>query len=122
VEGTDMRIDSMDAQFKVVDRVAEIPLPVQGQQKTIPVQRTEDYKPEVISEKVVISAIERANKAMVAANRALEFSIHEKTKEIMVKVVDTETKEVVREIPSEKILDILANILEMAGLLVDERR
>ena len=40
----------------------------------------------------------------------------------MVKVVDTETKEVVREIPSEKILDILANILEMAGLLVDERR
>lgn len=117
-----MRIDSMDAQFKVVDRVAEIPLPVQGQQKTIPVQRTEDYKTEVISEKVVISAIEKANKAMVAANRALEFSIHEKTKEIMVKVVDTETKEVVREIPSEKILDILANILEMAGLLVDERR
>ena len=73
-----MRIDSMDAQFKVVDRVAEIPLPVQGQQKTIPVQRTEDYKPEVISEKVVISAIEKANKAMVAANRALNFQFMKK--------------------------------------------
>jgi flagellar protein FlaG len=40
----------------------------------------------------------------------------------MVKVVDTETQEVIREIPSEKILDMVANILEMAGILVDERR
>jgi flagellar protein FlaG len=122
-----MRIESMDAQFKVTDR-PEIPMPVQNQQKTIPVHQTEDNKPEEskasagISDKVVISAIEKANKAMMPAKRALEFSIHEKTRDIMVKVIDTETKEVIREIPSEKILDIFANILEMAGLLVDERR
>ncbi len=75
-----------------------------------------------LSEKTVIDAIEKANKAIVISRRQLEFNIHDQTKEIMVKVIDTETKEVVREIPPEKVLDMVANILEMAGILVDERR
>ena len=40
----------------------------------------------------------------------------------MVKVIDIETEEIVREIPSEKILDLVAMIWEMTGLIVDERR
>jgi Uncharacterized flagellar protein FlaG len=75
-----------------------------------------------ISDKIVIDAIEKANKAISGANRRFEFSIHEKTKEIMVKVIDSETNEVVREIPNEKILDMVARMWEMAGLIVDERR
>jgi len=75
-----------------------------------------------LNDSTVIDAIEKANKAIVISGRQLEFSIHEKTKEIMVKVIDTETKEVIREIPPEKILDMVACILEMAGILVDERR
>ncbi|MGI6776702.1 MAG: flagellar protein FlaG [Acetivibrionales bacterium] len=75
-----------------------------------------------VSEKVVIDAIEKANKAIIGANRKFEFSIHEVTKEIMVKVINSETNEVIREIPPEKILDMIAKIWEMAGILVDERR
>lgn len=75
-----------------------------------------------ISEKTVIEAIEKANRAVSVAYRRFEYSIHEKTKEIMVKVIDTETDEVIREIPPEKILDLVAMIWEMAGLIVDERR
>lgn len=75
-----------------------------------------------ISEKVVIDAIERANRAISGANRKFEFSIHEKTKEVMVKVIDTDTNQVIREIPPEKILDLVAKMWEMAGLVVDERR
>ncbi len=75
-----------------------------------------------ISDKAVIEAIERANKAISVSNRKFEYSIHEKTKEIMVKVIDSETNEVVREIPPEKILDLVAKIWEMVGLIVDERR
>jgi uncharacterized FlaG/YvyC family protein len=48
-------------------------------------------------------------------------TIH-KPDDIIVKIIDTDTKEVIREIPSEKILDMFANMLELAGLLVDERR
>ncbi len=75
-----------------------------------------------ISEKVVIDAIEKANRAISGANRKFEFSIHEKTKEIMVKVIDSDTNQVIREIPPEKILDMVAKMWEMAGLIVDERR
>lgn len=75
-----------------------------------------------ISERLVIEAIEKANKAIYGGGRKFEFSIHEKTKEIMVKVIDSETDEVIREIPPEKILDLVAKIWEMAGILVDERR
>lgn len=53
--------------------------------------------------------------------RRIEFSIHEKTGDIIVKVYDAETNEIVREIPPEKIKDLVANILERAGLLMDKR-
>jgi len=75
-----------------------------------------------ISEKTVIEAIEKANKAFEGVYRRFEFSIHEKTKEIMIKVIDSATDEVIREIPPEKILDMVATIWEMAGIIVDERR
>lgn len=75
-----------------------------------------------ISDKVVIEAIERANEAISVANKKFEYSIHEKTNEIMVKVIDSNTNKVIREIPPEKILDMVAKMWEMAGILVDERR
>lgn len=75
-----------------------------------------------LSEKVVINAIEKANKAITGVSTKFEFSIHEKTKEIMVKVINSETNEVIREIPPEKILDLVAKMWEMAGIIVDERR
>lgn len=73
------------------------------------------------TEDEVIEAIEAANNKIEIHNNRLEFSIHEKTKEIMVKVIDKETEEVVKEIPPEKILDIVAGLMELAGLLVDEK-
>jgi len=77
---------------------------------------------EYVSEKAVLEAIEKANKAITVTRTQMEFSIHEKTKEIMVKVINTDTKEIIREIPPEKVLDMVAKMWEMAGILVDERR
>lgn len=75
----------------------------------------------LFAEKGLLKAIESTNEDLQAYNRRIEFSIHEKTKDIMIKVVDRDTDEVVREIPPEKIKDMVANILERAGLLIDER-
>lgn len=74
------------------------------------------------TEKALIEAIELANKKINGGNREFEFSIHEKTKQIMVKVIDTDTKELIKEIPPEKILDMVANMCEAAGIFVDEKR
>ncbi|WP_010681156.1 flagellar protein FlaG [Acetivibrio cellulolyticus] len=75
-----------------------------------------------VSDKVVIDAIQKANKAITGANTEFEFSIHEKTKQIMVKIINSDTHEVIKEIPPEKILDMVAKMWEMAGIMVDERR
>ncbi len=75
-----------------------------------------------VSERVVIEAIQRANKAILGGNRRFEFSIHEQTNEIVVKVYNSDTDELIKEIPNEKILDMVAKICEMAGIFVDERR
>ena len=51
-----------------------------------------------------------------------EFGIHEKTNRITVKLVDKQTKEVIKELPPEKMLDMIAKVWEYAGLIVDEKR
>jgi len=67
----------------------------------------------------VIHSIEDANKKIEVYDTKLEFSIHEKTHAIMIKVVKDD--EVIREFPPEKILDMVAKMMELAGLIVDEK-
>jgi len=73
------------------------------------------------NEHEVIKAIEKANVHIRSYDRRLEFSIHDATKQIMVKVINTEDDSVIREIPSEKVLDMVAHMWEVAGILVDEK-
>ena len=75
-----------------------------------------------VGEEQLIKAIEKANKALRGKTTTFEFSIHDATKEIMVKVLDQETGEIIREIPPEKVLDMVARLWEMAGVIVDEHR
>lgn len=66
-------------------------------------------------------AVEETNRIVFPADNQFEFKIHDGTGRIMVKLINKETNETIREIPSEKILDLIANIWEMVGILVDER-
>ncbi|GAB2719740.1 flagellar protein FlaG [Paenibacillus thermoaerophilus] len=75
-----------------------------------------------VGQEHLVKAIEKAIEAVKGHLTSLDFSIHDQTKEIMVKVKDKETGEIIREIPPEKTLDLLAKLQEMAGLFVDERR
>jgi flagellar protein FlaG len=74
-----------------------------------------------IGEQELIEAIERANKALRGVDKRFEFSIHEGTKQIMVKIINDETGEVIKEIPPEKILDMVAKMWELAGIIVDRK-
>lgn len=73
------------------------------------------------SEEEIKAAIGSVNKAINPYDRKLEFSVHEATRYISVKVIDTNTDEVIREIPPEKILDMVAKLWEMAGIIVDKK-
>ena len=72
--------------------------------------------------RMVKKTIEHANQKMFGVSSMFQYSIHEKTNQIMIKVIDKETKEVIMEIPPEKALDAIAKMWELAGIFVDEKR
>ena len=64
--------------------------------------------------------VDNINKNM--NNGEAVFGIHEGTNRITIKIVDKKTKEVIKELPPERTLDMIAKVWEMAGILVDEKR
>lgn len=65
-------------------------------------------------------AVEKLKEKM-AVNTEAVFGIHEGTNRVMIKIVDKETKDVLKEYPPEKTLDMIQKVWEMAGIMVDEK-
>jgi len=72
-----------------------------------------------VSSKAIKEAVEQINKN--ANGSEAVFGIHEKTNRVTIKIVDKETKEVIKELPAERTLDLIAKAWELAGLMVDEK-
>lgn len=68
-----------------------------------------------------IEELNRAIQAIQGPQRTLEFSIHKETHSVMIKVLNKDTGEVIREVPPEKLLDVAAKMMEFAGLIVDKK-
>ena len=71
-------------------------------------------------------AVDDINKSALARpeSEAVFGHYHAKTNRVTIrtKIVDKKTKEVIKEFPPEKTLDMIAKVWEMAGLMVDEKR
>jgi flagellar protein FlaG len=65
--------------------------------------------------------IERANKVIFGEDRHFEFKLHEESNEVIVRLVDNETGEVLREIPPEKLIEMVERIWELVGIIVDKK-
>jgi flagellar protein FlaG len=74
-----------------------------------------------VSQEQLIKAIDRAIKAVQGPETSLQFSVHKETKMITAKVINKETGQIIREVPPEKTLDLIANLWKIAGILIDER-
>jgi len=74
------------------------------------------------SEKQIKEAISKANNKMKVSRTRCEFSYHEETNRVSIKVLDKDTQEVIREIPTEEALEMIEKMWEIAGLLIDEKR
>ena len=64
-------------------------------------------------------AVDEINKN--AKNSEVVFGVHDATNRVTIKIVDRDTKKVLKEYPPEKTLDMIAKVWEMAGLMVDEK-
>ncbi len=68
----------------------------------------------------VQKAVARAQEVLSRASANLKFAVDGDTGTMVVKVVDTETDQVIRQIPSEEMLAIARNIDRLQGLLVKQ--
>lgn len=62
------------------------------------------------------------NKWLQSTSSHVKFTLHEDLNEYYVQVINDQTNEVIREIPSKKVMDMVAKMHEMIGILVDEKR
>jgi flagellar protein FlaG len=95
----------------------DVPTPMQGRMIPLNVLSEND-----ITDSLLGRAVVEANKALELKNTfSLSYEVHDDTNQVMVRVYDSNTEEVIREIPPESKLDTLAKILDFAGLIVDVR-
>ncbi|MDH3251262.1 MAG: flagellar protein FlaG [Ignavibacteria bacterium] len=64
--------------------------------------------------------VSELNEVAKVLHTNLQFSIDEKTKKIVVKVLDADTQKVIRQIPPEEVMKMSARIQELLGVLFDQ--
>lgn len=106
-------VDKIDKTTNVVENAQE-----KGQNNTAEQNSAEQQS---ATNEQIKKAVEQLNKNMAAHSEAI-FGIHEETNRVTIKIVDKDTKKVIKELPPEKTLDMIAKVWEMAGILVDEKR
>lgn len=75
-----------------------------------------------VSDKELRNAVDKLNKFLEDSKTHAEYQYHDKLKnDLMIKIVDDKTGEVIHEVPPKKILDMVAKMLEMVGVLIDKR-
>lgn len=80
-----------------------------------------DNQDKKTGETSMMSTSKDVNK-LINKNTVAEFGFFENTNKVIIKIKDKDTNEVIKEIPSEKALEIFEKALELAGILVDEKR
>ncbi|AVP60128.1 flagellar protein FlaG [Clostridium sporogenes] len=71
--------------------------------------------------KEVKNSVDKLNKLLEGQDIRLEYEIYGKFRDLTIRLINTKTKEVIKEIPPRKIIDMVAKLCEMAGVLVDEK-
>lgn len=84
-----------------------------------PVADTPASVPDVAPDREEVSAaVKKLNESMPPSAQSLEFEIDEESKEVVVKIIDQSTREVVRQMPSKEALEMAKAIDKLQGLLI----
>ncbi len=108
--GSVQPVEKVDKTTNIVENAKEKGQSENGEQSKDPQANIEQIR----------KAVEKLNKNL--SNSEAVFGIHEDTNRVTIKIVDKNTKEVLKELPPEKTLDMIAKVWELAGILIDERR
>lgn len=73
---------------------------------------------EVLDKATLTGAVNKLNEYVAPALQTIEFSIDDESDRIIVRVVDTETQKVLRQIPNEEVLAISKTLDKLRGLVI----
>ena len=76
---------------------------------------------EPVTQEKLQNVVQGMNEFLSASNTHLKFEFHDGLKEYYVTIVDDISKEIVKEIPAKKMLDMYAAMTEFVGLMVDKK-
>lgn len=121
-----MKVDSLESVSKINRQsfdndnksMKEVDQSIKSQPESL--QEINEYSQDELEDDVRES-VKDINDIVQKVKEDLSFEIHDETDRMMVKVIDRKTKEVIKELPPEEMLDLSARIHEMVGLLIDEK-
>ena len=73
-----------------------------------------------VDPKLLDKAVKDLNKGVQNLQRSLQFSVDESSGRTVIKVVDKDTKEVIRQIPEQQVLELAARLDKNAGMFVQD--
>ncbi|MGJ7036254.1 flagellar protein FlaG [Anoxybacillus eryuanensis] len=116
------RISSSLSSTYMYEKTTERPAEQQKQEQTTLQQTmTAKQEEERISKEKLEEIVKGMNEFLQPSHTSLKFNVHEDLKEYYVQLIDERTKEVVREIPPKKLLDMYAAMMKFVGLIVDRK-
>lgn len=83
-------------------------------------KQTESQTAQTVSDEQLKAAVKSVEDYIRPFNSNIEFSVNKDTDQIVTKVIDTATKEIIRQIPSEEMLAIAKALDSLKGLLVKQ--
>jgi flagellar protein FlaG len=96
--------------------------PDAAEQQKQAIQAVEQVKQsQEMSVEEVQAVVDKLNEFMQNGQRNLNFSVDKDTDNVVVKVMDKQTQEVIRQFPSEETLKLTKHIEGMLGLIFNDR-
>ena len=112
VENSVAKVAPLNAKTSVDSRTGKT-LPIPGSDMPTAVSELDTTKNQHnLSSEEVLEAVQNLNAFVQKTRRELNFSVDEQTGRTVVKVIDHETKDVIRQIPAEEILDVARRVAE----------
>jgi len=103
---------------KTADVESGVPISTESENNSLSKENAEhEYLPAEKAKKMADSM----NNFLETTNTELRFKYHDELETYYVTLVNSKTDEVVREIPSKKLLDMYAAMCDFVGLFVDKK-
>ena len=115
----DVAVSSQPKQETVVD-VSKANIAENSLKQIMQAEQKANEKDGFPKEKVQ-KAVDALNEFMTLQNHNSKFVMHEGLERYFVQVVDSETDEVIREVPPRKLLDAFYTMQKFLGMIVDEK-